>query len=193
MDSLPAHVATYMGLESAAAEIRIYSGTRLHGLLQTADYSAAIAAAAGPASVGAAGALDRTAEVRAERQRIVCTTPRILRAVLDEAALHRQVGGPEVMRAQLEYLIEMSAEPRTCIQFIPFSSGTIPVDPPFILLSFPDPADPDVVCIRYPTGVLWIEDTAEVELYRVLFGQLQARALSPADSLGLMVSVLKGK
>jgi transcriptional regulator with XRE-family HTH domain len=189
--SLPAHVATYVDMESAAAKIRIYRGTRLYSLLQTPDYSEAIVAAAGAASVGRGGAQDPTAEVRAERQRLARTTPQAIQAVLDEAALLRQVGGPEVMRGQIEHLIEMSAAPITCIQVIPFSSGTIPVDLPFVVLSFPDPADPDVVCVRYPTGMLWIEDTAEVEVYRALFGQLQASALSPEESVALMTAVLK--
>jgi transcriptional regulator with XRE-family HTH domain len=189
-DSLPTHAAAYVGMESAASEIRMYRGTRLHSLLQTAAYAEAIVAAAGAATVGP-GAHDRTAEVRAERQRLARTTPQVVRALLDEAMLRRQIGGPEVMREQIEHLIEISAIPGTFVQVIPFASGTIPVERPFVVLSFPDPADPDVVCVRYPTGLLWIEDTAEVEIYSRLFCQMQASALSPAESVAMMTAVLK--
>lgn len=94
------------------------------------------------------------------------------------------------MRGQIEHLIEMSATPGTCIQVIPFSSGATASDLPFVVLSFPHPADPAVVCIRYPTGLLWIEDSAEVELYWTIFSQMQAVALSPGDSAVLMNSAL---
>jgi len=58
-------------------------------------------------------------------------------------------------------------------------------------LSFADRADPDVVCIGYPTGMLWIEEIAEVISYNAIFHHLQATALSPDESVALMISVLK--
>jgi Domain of unknown function (DUF5753) len=69
------------------------------------------------------------------------------------------------------------------LQIIPFTAGAlIHVDLPFAILAFPDRADPDVVCIRYPTGTVWIEDALEVRTYHTLFRHLQAAALSLADS-----------
>jgi uncharacterized protein DUF5753 len=58
-------------------------------------------------------------------------------------------------------------------------------------MAFPDQADADVVCIGYPTGLLWIEDQAEVDRYNSLFRHMQAAALAPEDSVALMVSALK--
>jgi hypothetical protein len=77
------------------------------------------------------------------------------------------------------------------LQFIPLSSGAhVAMSLPFVVLGFPDLADADVVGIGYATGVLWIEDTAEVERYNVFFHHLQAAALSLSDSAALMASVL---
>jgi hypothetical protein len=86
----------------------------------------------------------------------------------------------------------VSASPNLFLQVIPFSGGAyIAQDLPFVILGFPDPVDPDVVCMVYPTGCLWIEDMAEVDRYNLFFHHLQAAALSFDDSVALMTSVLK--
>jgi hypothetical protein len=189
-DSIQPHVATYIGLESAASQMSIYRNVRIPSLLQTSDYARASSMA--DAGTTGAPAPDRSAELHKDRQDRTTKRPHYFSAVFGEAALRRQVGGPEVMRSQLEHIIASSAGPGASVQVIPFRSATmIPVELPFGILGFPDPADRDVVCVRYPTGLLWIEDTAEVELYNVLFDQLRACALSPADSVDLVASVLK--
>jgi hypothetical protein len=77
------------------------------------------------------------------------------------------------------------------VRFIPFSRGAyVAMDLPFVILSFPDPADPDIACIGYQTGVLWIEDIAEVDQYKLFFHHLEAATLSLDDSAALMTSVL---
>jgi hypothetical protein len=96
------------------------------------------------------------------------------------------------MREQISHLLELSSTPNTFVQFIPFSSGAHTVmDLPFVILGFPDPADPDVAAIGYATGVVWIEDMAEVDRYNLFFHHLQAAALSLDDSAALMTSALK--
>jgi Domain of unknown function (DUF5753) len=118
--------------------------------------------------------------------------PLRLWAVLDEAALRHKVGGREVLRGQVEHLIELSSRPQMFIQVMPYASDPqIAMDVSFAMMAFPDPADPAIVCIGYPTGMLWIEDIAEVSQYTSVFHHLQAAALSFADSAALMASVLK--
>lgn len=191
-DSVQPHLATYLGMESEASEIRQYGMARMPILLQTEDYARAVVT---PGRAGAGrypGTADRMVEILMERQRLAAASPPKVRVVLDEAALRRQVGGRAVMREQIGHLIDLSSAGTTLVQFIPFSSGAYAAfDLPFVILGFPDPADPDVVCIGYQTGVLWIEDTAEVDRYNVCFRHLQAAALSPDDSATLMTSVLK--
>jgi transcriptional regulator with XRE-family HTH domain len=189
-DSVEPHLATYLGMESAASEIRVYRGSKLPGLLQTEDYARAVVGASSP-GIPRPGD-ERSIAYRMERQQQAKSRRPRLWVVLDEAALRRLVGGPEVMRAQLEHLIRLSAESDIFLQVIPFTAGAqILVDLPFAILAFPDLADPDVVCIRYPTGTVWIEDTPEVRAYSTLFCHLQAVALSQDDSAALMASVLK--
>lgn len=184
------HFVTYLSMESAAAEIRHFGVSRLPGLVQTEDYARAVISAGrvGTSRQGYEGPV----ALLMERQRLAWTSPPNLWVVLDEAALRRQVGSREITRLQIEHLIELSAIPTVFLQFIPFCSGEyVAMDLPFVILGFPDPADPDVVSAGYPTGLVWIEDTAEVHRYNVIFDHLQAAALSPADSVALMVSVLK--
>ena len=98
---------------------------------------------------------------------------------------------PLTKKQRLEHLIELSSQETTFLQFIPFSGGAYPaIDLPFVILGFPDQADPDVAAIGYPTGVLWIEDMTDVDRYNVLFHHLQAAALSLADSAALMTLAL---
>jgi transcriptional regulator with XRE-family HTH domain len=189
-DSVHPHFATYLGMESAASQIRIYKSIRIPNLLQTEDYARAINAAGQVG--GQLASDDRQFALQMERQRQALANPARVWVVLDEAALRREVGGPEVMRQQLEYLCEMSSSPNVFLQVIPFSSGAhIAFDLPFVILSFPDPVDPDVVCMGYATGCLWIEDMAEVDRYNLFFHHLQATALSFDDSVALITSVLK--
>jgi transcriptional regulator with XRE-family HTH domain len=185
------HLATYLSMESAASEIRIYSVARIPALLQTENYARAVISAG---RLGSAYPVPTEWPVGLlmEHQRLTIASPPALWVIMDEAALRREVGGRENTRAQIERLIELSSMPAVTLQFIPFGGGEYPaMDLPFTVMGFPDPADPDVACTGYPTGVLWIEDVAEVDRYNVIFHHLQAAALSPADSLALMVSALK--
>ncbi len=189
-DSVEPHLATYLGMESAASEIRVYRGSRLPGLLQTEEYARTVAAA-NSQGIPRPGD-ERSIAYRLERQQQAKLRRPRLRVVLDEAALRRQVGGPDVMRAQLEHLVSLSAESEMFLQIIPFTIGApILSDLPFAILAFPDRADPDVVCIRYPTGTMWIEDTPEVCTYNMLFRHLQTVALSQDESAALMTSALQ--
>lgn len=191
-DSVEPHLATYLGMESQASHIRQYAVARVPILLQTEDYARAVITA-GRAGTGRYPApADRMVEMIMERQRRAATSPCMLWAVLDEAALRRKVGGRELMRKQITHLIELTSTESALVQFISFSSGAyVALDLPFVILGFPDPDDPDVAAIGYPTGVLWVEDNAEVDRYNLMFRHLQAAALSPSDSAALLTAALK--
>jgi transcriptional regulator with XRE-family HTH domain len=183
-------LATYLGMESAASEIRLYSVARIPALLQTESYARAVIAAGRPGSSYPVPT-DWPVELLMERQRLARASPPHLWVIMDEAALRRQVGGRVTTRQQIEHLIELSSLPTVVLQFIPFSRGEYAaMDLPFNILGFPDQADPDVACAGYPTGLLWIEEAAEVDRYNLIFHHLQAVALSPAESVALMASTL---
>jgi transcriptional regulator with XRE-family HTH domain len=190
-DGVEPHLATYLGMESAASQIRQYSVARIPVLLQTEDYARAVVTGGRAGAGRYPGPADRVVEMMMERQRHAAASPPNLWLVMDEAAVRRKIGGPDVMRRQIEHLIDLNSLETTFLQLVPFSSGAYPaLDLPFVILGFPDQADPDVAAIGYATGVLWIEDMADVDRYNQLFRHLQAAALSPADSAALMTSVL---
>ena len=188
--SVEPHFATYLGMESAASELKHVNLTRIPVLLQTEDYAREVIAAGRMRP--SVPEHDRMVELLLERQRLAQANPPDVWVVLDEAALRRQVGGRGVMRAQIEHLIRLTSTPGVFLQFIPFSGGAhVAMDLPFVIMGFPDPDDLDVVCMGYQTGVLWIEDMSEVHRYNMCFHHLQASALSLDESVGLMTSVLK--
>jgi transcriptional regulator with XRE-family HTH domain len=189
-DSLQPHVATYLGMESAASEIRIYEVNIIPGLLQTEEYARTVINAGVVSSPRFD--VERQVALKMERQRLTMTSLPKMWAVLDEAALRRQVGGPEVMRVQLEYLRELCGLRNVRVQVIPFDRGAHPaMGRPFVILAFGEDADPDVVYVKNLTGALWVENLEEVDQYNLFFNHLQATALSFDDSAALMTSVLK--
>jgi transcriptional regulator with XRE-family HTH domain len=188
-DRVQPQLGIYLDMEGEASEIRIYRVGRIPTLLQTAEYAHATFVP-GPAS-GPQSEDSLSVPLMTERLRRARVSKPKFWAVLDEAALRRQVGGREVMHAQIEHLIALSAAPCTFLQVIPFSSGAYAaMGMPFVIFTFPDRCDPDMVCVPYTTGALWIEDEAEVRTYGEFFNQLQAAALSSADSVALMASML---
>jgi transcriptional regulator with XRE-family HTH domain len=189
-DSVMPQYGTYLGLESAASEIRIYEVNLIPGLLQTEDYARAVISA-GMVDKPRTD-IERSVALRMERQQVTRTnTPKVW-AVLDEAALRREVGGSEVMRIQLEYLRELGATRNVSLQVIPFRGGAHPaMGRPFVILSFGEEADPDVVYLEDLTSALWVENVEEVDRYNVFFNHLCATAQSFENSAALMTAVLK--
>jgi hypothetical protein len=190
-DAIEPGFASYIGLENAASEIRIYEVALIPGLLQTEDYARTVLTAG---NVGADGeAVRRTLAVLLARQPLLTDDdPPRLWAVLDEAALRRRVGGGGLMRLQLEHLLEMAALPNVELQVLPFGAGAHPaMGRPFVILAFPERADPDVVYLEDLTSALYVEDVAEVDRYNIFFNHLRAAALPFADSAALITSVLK--
>jgi transcriptional regulator with XRE-family HTH domain len=189
-DSVQPHFGTYLGLESAASEIRIYEVNLIPGLLQTEEYARAVISA-GMVDKPRAD-VERSVALRMERQQVARTIMPKVWAVLDEAALRRQVGGPEVMRIQLEHLREVGSQRNVSLQVIPFGGGAHPaMGRPFVILSFGEDLDPDVVYLEDLTSALWVENVEEIDRYNVFFHHLSATALSFESSAALMTAVLK--
>jgi len=190
-DTMQPQMATYIGLESAASEIRIYEVSLIPGLLQTEDYARAVIKA-GMVNSPAEDIERRVSLLMARQPAVVRDDPPKVWAVLDEAALRRRVGGSGLMRLQLEHLLAQAALPNVAVQVIPFAGGAHPaMGRPFIILVFPERVDTDVVYLEDLTSALYLEDVAEVDRYNVFFNHLRATALSFDDSAALITSVLK--
>ena len=123
-----------------------------------------------------------------ERQALLAREdPPRLWAIMDEASARRQVGGPQVMAAQLARLGEAAALPNVTLQVIPFAAGAHPGLPgSFIVLDFADPADQNIVYIDSLAGDLFLEQETEISRYIVMFEHLRAAALRPDDSIALL-------
>ena len=190
-DTMQPQFATYVGLESAASEIRIYEVSLIPELLQTEDYARVVIRSGMMSSPS--DDVERQVALRMARQpAITRDDPPKVWAVLDEAALRRQVGGPGLMRLQLDHLLAQAALPNVAVQVIPFGGGAHPaMGRPFIILVFPERVDTDVVYLEDLTSALYVEDVAEVDRYNVFFNHLRATALSFDDSSALITSVLK--
>ncbi|MDQ0813775.1 transcriptional regulator with XRE-family HTH domain [Streptomyces sp. B3I7] len=176
----------YITLEAMAGTMRTFQAQLVPGLLQTAQYSRAVTVASRQWQT--ADEIEQFVQVRLSRQkRLVGDSPLQLWAVLSEAVLLQQVGGPEVMKAQLDQLLTASEQPNVTIQVLPFSRGAhASMFGPYVVLGFPEEAALDVVLADNPTGSMWLEREAEVARYNELFDAARTSALSPVESRSLI-------
>lgn len=170
---------TYIGLEAEAASISDYGLGIMPGLLQTADYARAVVQAAVPK--WEPDVVEQRVAGRMARQHLLFSeNPPHFEAVVGESVLHRVVGSPAVMRAQLKRLLELADLPRVTLRVIPYDSGALPAgNNKFIILRFASPTISDVVFIEGLTGDLYLEDPHEVEVYNATFRTLIHMAASP--------------
>jgi hypothetical protein len=117
--------------------------------------------------------------------------PPRLWAVVDEAALRRPVGGPEVMRAQLEYLIMATKQPNVTLQVIPFRAGAhAALGQPFVILRFADADLPDMVYLEQFTSGLWLDKPDEVDPYAQVMDRLAVQAEGPDRTEEIVTGIL---
>jgi len=186
-DEVVSRASTYIDLEEAATEISWYETIRIPGLLQTPDYTRAIMRALFP-SMGPEG-LDQYAASRAERQnRLIAKPPLRLWAILDEAAVRRQVGGPKVLYDQLQRLIEVAQQfPNVTLQLVPFTAGGhAGMDGSFSIMTFPQGSLSDIIYIENRTGNIFLDRESDLQVFREVLNYLRATAANPDESLDLL-------
>ncbi|MGH3823524.1 MAG: helix-turn-helix domain-containing protein [Pseudonocardiaceae bacterium] len=184
-DAVPDYFALFLGLEASAAQLQSYDGLVVPGILQTATYAQAIIRAGERARPDYEVA--RRVELRMARQQLIerADEPLQVWSVLDEGVLHRQVGGAEVMREQLERLVKLAERPNIDLQVLPVTAGAhAGAEGSFTLLTFPPElhSDPGVVYVETRMRGIYYEDPAEIQSYRQALTRLQVQALSPDES-----------
>jgi hypothetical protein len=189
-DLLPLWFRAYVDLESAAAVIRAYEGQFVPGLLQTEDYMRAVIRGVRPNQ--SSEQLERRVALRVARQVLLeLADPPHLWAVVDEAALRRPVGGREVMRGQLERLIDATKLPNVSLQILPFAAGAHPaMVGAFSILRFADRKLPDVVYVEHLTNALYLDRRHEVEKYLDVMESLCVGSEPPAKTVEFLVKTL---
>lgn len=187
---LPTWFEGYLSLESEASHLLLYESEVVPGLLQTEDYAAQILRYSPYTPLPDEAA--RAAELRRARQvRLTGPDPVHLDAVINEGALCRAVGGPEVMRAQLRRLVEHANLPNVVLRVLPFAAGAHPgVDGSFAVLEFSE-LDPRIVYLEHMTDSDYLDGLREVAAYRHAHERLRALALSPEESLEMLTSLAK--
>ncbi|WP_295146041.1 MULTISPECIES: helix-turn-helix transcriptional regulator [unclassified Saccharopolyspora] len=180
---------THLGLETAAKAVSCFGADPIPELLQTADYNGALLGSElrEPAD---AESQERLTVTATRQQRLLGNEPLELWAVLDEAALRRSIGGPAVMRQQLEHLVLMGYRRNVTIQVLPFGLGGHPLMGERIsVFSFPDDADPQVVHVGDRTGSRFLDKTADTADYLAAFERVCSAALPPKESSAFISSV----
>ncbi|CAL9544847.1 helix-turn-helix domain-containing protein [Streptomyces sp. enrichment culture] len=182
---LPTWFQPYAEMEAGAAYISTYQAQLVYGLLQTEEYARAVLATGKPDDLGG------LVRARMERQRILeRDQPPLAWVVLDEAVLHRPIGGPSVMRRQLAHLLEFVDHRWMHVQVLPNKVGAhASLDGAFNLLRFE--SNPDII---YTEDLISGHMTANSDTIReaaVRYARLQAAALSVEDSAELIIGVME--
>ncbi|MFD9732955.1 DUF5753 domain-containing protein [Umezawaea sp. NPDC059074] len=181
----------YVDVETEAAVVRELALLHLPGLLQTEGYMRALFAASQMKRTKEHLANDIAVRLIRQDRLVSDVRPLQLVALVDEAALRKTIGGPEVMRGQLQHMIGMAELPTVTLRVLPDDlGGHAGITGSFTLLEFPDPTDPELLYVAYPTGSTHIEEVDEVARARLLFDHLCSRALTSEDSLALIERVL---
>jgi hypothetical protein len=189
-DLLPGWFELYVGLEEAASTIRTYEIQFVPGLLQTPDYARAVI------RLGHSGApeeeISRRVDLRMARQRRVTAPggPKLW-ALVDEAALRRPLGGPGVMRTQVEHLLEMTDRSRMTVQVVPFGQGGhSAAGGPFSILRFLQGDLPDVVYMEQLTSALYLDKREDTDPYMKVMDHLCVEAATVTESRRLLTDLL---
>jgi hypothetical protein len=186
--------SAYLGLEAAASALHTYQNEYIPGLLQTEAYVRVMhhhVHQGWPQED-----IDREVAVRMSRQKALHRegAPLKFAAIINEGVLYRQVGGPGVMREQLEHICQsMSSLPNVRVQVIPFKAGVHPaMDGPFTVMQFKERQGlKPIIYLENLAGALVVRTPPDVEHYQEAFTDLQATALSPVDSLHMIKAALK--
>jgi transcriptional regulator with XRE-family HTH domain len=187
-DTMPDWFSTFVGLEQAATIIRCYEAQYVPGLMQTEAYANAVI------ELGQFVRIDQVSErveLRMHRQQLLSMPqPPDYWAVIDEAVLHRNLGGRKVMREQLDHIVESSKRPNITVQVVPFDhSDAAAVGGSFTLLRFTEPDLPDIVYLEQINSALYLNRSIDVELYLRIVDRLAAGALTPRRSTEMIASV----
>ncbi len=191
-DVIPSHFDLYVGLEQAASHLRGYEAELVPGLLQIESYTSTIVRANGDTPEADVA---RKVKVKLDRQAVLARpNPPRFDVVINEATLHRPIGGPKVMAQQLETMAELSELPHISVRVIPFDIGVHQgiLTGPFMILDFPParngsgPSEPTTIYVEIWTGSLYLDKPNEVARYIDAHENLTSKSLSEKASRDLI-------
>ncbi|WP_329224227.1 helix-turn-helix transcriptional regulator [Streptomyces canus] len=164
-DVLPNWFSAYVSLEAGARTLRTYEPHYVTGLLQTHAYARGVLRGGFPNE--ADEDLGRRVDLRLRRQSLLERPDApTLWVVMEEAVLHRVVAGPEVMREQIERLLEVSELEHVSVDVVPFTAGAhVGACAPFTYFRFEEPELPDIVYTEVLSGAMYLDQRADVSAH----------------------------
>jgi transcriptional regulator with XRE-family HTH domain len=184
-DTVPDWFERFVGEEADARTIWNFELKVIPGLLQTEAYTRAVSVASNPRATED-DLRQSIAFRRARQERLLAANSPELVAVIDESALHRVVGSPEVMREQLRHLIEVSTHPNITVLVLPFSAGAHPAKTSFAVLHFMPEGGEPTVFVEVEGGALYPDRVTDFDRYTWIFHQLEQLALSAENTCALL-------
>ncbi|SEG82478.1 Helix-turn-helix domain-containing protein [Actinacidiphila yanglinensis] len=188
---VPDWLQQLIGLERDAHVIRTYENQFVPGLLQTPAYARAVVLSghrlAPPEEV------DQRVELRLERQRRMSEPGApVLWVMIDEGVLYRPVGGAQVMRDQLGYLLEVLRQPGVRLQVASYEASAAATPGAAVTyLRFAQGFLPDVVYLEHMTSAVYLDRLEDLDRYRAALDELSAVAATPAESRTLLEEALR--
>lgn len=181
----------YVELENDATRVRTFKIDLVDGLMQTPEYAAEVIRADLPRAPEAL--VRRQVDARTRRQeRLRDANPIRVETIITEGALRIQVGGPTLMRRQLDHLVELAELPNVDVRVVPATGAYPAMGTPFYLLSFGS-GYPDIGYVDLPDRGVYLEEPDDVATYAIRFADLRAVALDPATSRELIVAIGRGR
>lgn len=188
--TLPPGFDLYLGLEHGASRILVYSAMTAPGLLQCGRYAEALLR--GHDATLEDIEVQRRLDLRMRRQEVLDRHESALElvAIVDEAVLYRQIGGPAVLGQQLDHMLAVAERPNVTIRMLPYRVGVHPaLHGPFIILGFPIARDPGVVYLEDRMGGRYRDDTEDIDEYTAVANRLLELALPEVDSASMIQKV----
>ncbi|HKR48118.1 MAG TPA: helix-turn-helix transcriptional regulator [Pseudonocardiaceae bacterium] len=197
-DAIPEGFDVYVGLEEAASQFSWYESELVPGLLQTEDYARTVIQAGNPDADESQ--IEQRVQVRMARQALLTrvTDPPMLQVVLNEAILHRPIGGHKVMVRQLERLVEAGGLTTVSVRVMPYSAGLHHgiMSGPFVIVRFPlngngQDTEPPTVYVESFTGALYLDKSRDVDRYDTAFTNIWLSSLDERASQELITQVAR--
>lgn len=185
LDALSSKYATFIAYETEAARLRNFEPTLVPGLLQTEAYAREVN------SVGReteTDAIEQRVRARLTRREVLSRKPRPLKlhAIISEAALMVEVGGPDLVREQLDHIVTLSRKPNITVQVLRFAAGAHLADRGGLAILNFENDDPPLGYIETLGGELFLEAKREIARLESVYDHLKTMAMSPAESVNFI-------
>ena len=178
---------SYIAFETEARRVQNFFPSCVPGLLQTAEYARALMRAVPIRRT--AEQLDNEVAARMHRQHRFTSAenPLELVTVVDESALHRPVGGADVLREQLDHMAALAELDTVTLHVLPTAVGAhAAVASGFSILNFGELGEPDMAYVEHALGALSLDKDGDVARARLTFERVLSDALDPVESLELV-------